>query len=167
MAAFTGSPASSNAYLAHTTGSAVAKRRGGDAGGPIRYAYAEYTHAAGAGTGEINMLVLPPGRIRTLPNLSRLATSQFAASSTVDVGFRAYTEPDGDAITEDDNAWEDNRDTASGVTDAVLEFGGDGSTTAPVEFNSRAGIIVFVSVDSGNIEDGDTIKLGIAYTDVG
>jgi hypothetical protein len=172
MAVFTGSPSSSTQYAAQIGGSSVAKIPSGDLHGILHRAYFSYTHTAteGSGTGEINLVTLPPGRIRIFAHDCRLITSQTAASSTMDVGYRAYYEPDGDLIAEDDNAFEDNRDTASAATDAVLEFAGDGSTDDPTVFNvdrnlaGTGGLIIFASVDSGNIEADDTIKGWITFT---
>ena len=166
MAAFTGTPTSSTQYAAQVGGSSVAKIPGGDLHGILHRSYFSYTHlaAAGAGTGEVNLVTLPPGRIRIFAHDSRLITSQTAASATMDVGYRAYTEPDGDSIAEDDNAFEDNRDVATAATDAVLEFAGDGTTDDPTVFNTRDGLTIFASVDSGNIETDDTIKGWISYS---
>lgn len=117
-----------------------------------------YTHAAGAGTGEINLCVLPAGEIVVFPALSYVVSSQYAANSDVHVGFRAYVDPStGSTVSEDDNAFADNLDAGGGALNIVM------STTGALQFNTPAGLHVYSLVDTGNIEDDDTLKVYIAY----
>ena len=89
MAAFTGTPTGSTQY--NST--------------PMQYtnyvkAVFSYTHAAGAGTGEVNLLKLPAGKIVIYSADSRIATSAMATGADIHLGYRAYVEPDGDAVVE-------------------------------------------------------------------
>ena len=116
-----------------------------------------YTHSAGASTGEINLCVLPAGKITVFPFLSSVVTTAFASNADLHIGYRAYTEADGDTVVEDDNAFADNLDAGGGALNIVL------SATGALQFDTPSGLHVFGMVDTGNIEDDDTIKLYIAY----
>ncbi len=122
--------------------------------------YANYTHTAGAGTGEINMLTLPAGRIRIYPDLCRYTCADMAASADLHIGHRAYVNEAGTTVDADDNEWLDNVDSGGGAKDAVI---GDGGTTLN-QYESRDGIIVYMMVDSGNIEDTDTLTLCMVFS---
>ena len=117
-----------------------------------------YTHAAGAGTGEINLGKLPAGEITVYPDLCRIITSQFDTNADIHLGHRAYVEPDGDTVVEDDNEWVDNGDAGGAAIDAAFT-----AITGPAVYNSVAGIEVYAMIDTGNIEDGDTIEIVFVY----
>jgi len=121
-------------------------RLGGDKDGP-------YTHALGAGTGEIDLVALPAGRVIILPDLSRLVTSQFGSSATISLGYRAHTDEDGEAVTAVANALHNAGAAGSGALDTALGAPADGM----LELVSQKGIDIYATVASGNIENGDTI----------
>lgn len=158
--AFTGSPLDST-YL---TNQEAANRDNSKRNDPQHikiHRFPQYTHAAaqGAGTGEINLGKLPPGELTIYPDLSRVVTSAFAANADIHLGHRAYTQPDGTVVAEDDNQWLDNGDAASGV-DAAFGLPAVGYDVV----DSVGGIEVFAMIDTGNIEVGDTIDVWFAYT---
>ena len=157
MAAFTGTPVDGPVRAKEKD---YATKVDSHLKGSVKYIdFDVYTHSAGAGTGEINLGKLPAGTIRIIPDLCRIITSQFGANADLHIGHRAYTQEDGTVIAEDDNEWLDNADAGGGALDTVLT---DGGTTAN-QYNSKEGIEVFAMVDTGNIEDTDTIRLIIAY----
>ena len=150
MAAFTGTP----------TGTTQYNQQMGVVQGGIaflekpRIRVFSYTHAAGAGTGEVNLVLLPEGQVTIYSEFSRFATSAFAVNSDIHIGFRSYTEPDGDVIAADDNAFGDNMDAGGAIAHAVWPLpAAPGLTT----LNSRTGITLYSLIDTGNIEDTDTI----------
>ena len=126
----------------------------------MKYLYFSYTHSSGAGTGEVSLGNLPSGKIRVYPELSRCTTSAFAAGSDIHLGHTGYTEPGGTAVAADDNAWVDNGDAATGGNMTFV-------TGEPIEYNSESGIAVEAMIDTGNIEDTDTIAGYLCYTCVG
>lgn len=157
MGAFTGSP----------TGSLEFNQQTGVVQGGItfpelpRIRQFTYTHTAGAGTGEINLVNLPEGKFTIFSEFSRLAASAFATGADFHLGYRAYVEPDGDVIAEDENAFADNVDSASAITHAAWPL-----PTAPglTHFNVGSaapgelpGLTIFALIDTGNIADDDTI----------
>lgn len=158
MTAFVGSPASSTQYALVNTrdheAAAVAGR--------LHVAIFQYTHALGAGDGEINLCKLPPGRIRIYSDLSRITSSQFAASSVMDLGHRSYVDYAGTTQDENDDAFSSNLDTASAAIDAAFALPTSGAPWH--DFDTQDGLIIFASVDSGNIEDADVINGYVVYS---
>ena len=153
---FTGSPSSSVQHVQLVDGGAKVEPR--DAG-KLYIRYANYTHTLGAGVGEINMLKLPAGRIRLYPDLCRQMSSAMVATADLHLGHRAYNQEDGTLIAESNNEWLDNID-AGAASDIVLA---DGGTTLN-QYESRDGIIVYIEIDTANIEDTDTIQLLMVFS---
>jgi len=106
------------------------------------------------------MLTLPAGRIRIYPDLCRYTASQQDTDADLHIGHRAYVNEAGTAVAEDDNEWLDSADVAGGALDAVI---GDGGTTLN-QYESRSGIIVYMMIDTGNIEDTDTLSLCMVFS---
>ena len=101
MTAFTGTPAGSTQYNLMT---------GAVAGGiayleKLRARQFSYTHALGAGTGEVNLVLIPEGSVTIYSELSRLATSAMATGADIHLGYRAHVLPSGTAVVADDNAF--------------------------------------------------------------
>lgn len=146
-------------------------------GADLEVIHITYTHDEGAGVGEIELLRLDPGRLKIYPHLSLLAHSAFVATADLDIGFRSYKQKDGTVVAENGVQLFDSIDAGGGalaltawpsVTGAsaavaasqVIEFeaagpGVEGVYCAPED----AGLRMFASVDTANIEDGDTIEI--------
>lgn len=163
MAAFTGTPAGSTQYNLLTG----VTQGGTELLENFKLRPFSYTHALGAGTGEVNLVILPEGKTTVYSQWSFVATSAMAAGADLHLGFRAYTEPDGDLVVEDDNAFMDNGDAATGITHAafplpaapgVTHFNYGKSTTG-----ISRGLVIYGMIDTGNIEDTDTIAGWVAY----
>ncbi len=123
--------------------------------------YANYTHTAGAGVGEINMFTLPAGRIRIYPDLCRQMSSAMVSTANLSVGHRAYVNEAGTTVAVDVDEWLTDAD-ASSALDAVL---GDGGTTLN-QYESQSGIIVYIAITTANIEDTDTIQLLMVFSHI-
>ena len=163
MAAFTGTPASSTEYAQQTgfIGGAMNAGRG------LQHMAFSYTHALGAGTGEVNLCILPAGFIRTFSGLSALDTSAVAANADIHLGFRAYTEPDGDVVAVDDNFFLDNGDAATGGAMTLIPAAPGVSVFRVRHSNGDykgKGLVIYAMIDTGNIEDTDTIAGFIVYS---
>jgi len=160
MAAFTGTPASSVEYAKIGTRDLNAF----DTQANLQVSVANYTHAGGAGTGEINLVKLPAGKIRIHSHLSKIWASQFATSADLHLGYRAYVGGDGVTVIEDDNAFADNLDVAAAAIDATFAL--PSALGEYLEFDTQDGLILFALVDTGNIEDADTINLVVVYSTI-
>lgn len=153
--AFTGSPVDSVQRAAQLS----AKKNEKYDNGPMHYARFEYTHAAGAGTGEIDLVMLPAGNIKVWPSLCRIDATQMVLNATMDIGHRAYTQPDGTVVAEDDAEFLNDAAVGAGVVGSAFLL-----PTAPTVYSTNSGLEVFASIDTANIEDGDTITGWVAYT---
>lgn len=157
MAVFTGSPTSSTQHAAQTTG----RNRVLEANvieGKLRLARFSYAHSVGAGTGEINLIRLPAGKYVILTDLSRIISSAMVSTANLSVGHRAYTNIDGTAVVEDNNAFADALD-ATGALDVAFSLPANGV----FEIDSKVEVVIFAEVDTANIEDTDTISGYIVY----
>src|SRR3990172_9848375 len=114
MAAFTGTPVKSVQYTDQTNS---AEKVAPNIIGKVHIARFSYVHSAGAGTGEVNLIELPAGKITIYPDLSRIVTTAFAATADLHLGYRAYTDSAGVAVVADDNAFLDNADVGGGALD--------------------------------------------------
>lgn len=163
--AFTGSPTGSTQYnqqTAVTQGGAY----GGEAAGKLKSSIFEYTHtaAAGAGTGEVNLITLPAGSILIYPALSSFGVSvAWAASSTVQFGTRAYTNTSGTTVA-----------AVTGALSAAVAVGAATVATTAMtvpangqvlKINSQNGVTIFATIASGNITVGGTLFGYIVWAD--
>lgn len=150
----------------------------------VEMVHVTYTHAAPdvAGVGTIDLLHLDYGRIKIYPHLSLLGHSQFAATADLHLGHREYVQLDGTVVAEDDNAFFDNVDAGGGALGLTVWSAVTGASTAvaanaPIEFEvagpgvegvyqspSASGLRIFATVDTGNIEVGDTIEFVLAVS---
>ena len=115
-----------------------------------------YVHAAGPGTGEINLCTIPPGDWIFPAGESHFQVSQFAAGATLDIGTRAHLDKRHGAMVEDADRMMAAMDVASGAFDDV------GPPTDEIAHLATAAT-AFATVANGNIEDGDTIEGWFTY----
>ncbi len=159
--AFTGSPTSSVQHIGQT-GTDGRRAEVRDVRGKLRIANWTYTHAAGAGDGEINLVILSEGRMRVYTQLSRITASQFASGAALSIGTRAFVQEDKTAVVEDADRFALSLDVASGAVDQTLPLPAAPDRTELLD--SQEGITVYATVAGGNIEDGDTINGQIVYS---
>jgi hypothetical protein len=125
--------------------------------GSLQLFRVDFTQSAAAGDANstADLAILPPGKWRYCPSYSRLATSAFGASRTLDLGHAGYTEPDGDVIAASENAF----DTAKDVSAAVAWYPGQSATVDDnVVINSRTPVIIRAKCESGTLPAAATIK---------
>jgi hypothetical protein len=118
-----------------------------------------YTHAAENGTGEINLVKLPPGRLCIYSDLSRIVTSGMGTNADLHLGYRAHRTEAGVAVEQDDNALLNDHDTSGGVHES-FHLPSSGS----LELESQEGITIYMMIDTGNILTGNTISGWIMYS---
>lgn len=117
----------------------------------LRIACFDFKQGTGAGTaGSTADLVVLPALCRIIPTLSRITTS--ALGATLDIGLRAYTDVEGNAVVEDDDAL---GDAISGeATSKNLNVEGY------IDVDSRHSVTVFAK---GTLPASATLKGYIAY----
>lgn len=126
---------------------------------------------AGDASSTVELCRLPPGPVRIIPDLCRLATSAFGSSRTLDVGHRAYEKRDpymagGSATTEaeDPDAFIDGLDVATAVTGSPFGAGLSAfGYKTKFDLYSKSGVTVFATVLGGTIPIGATIRGFIVY----
>ena len=159
MTAFTGTPTGSTEYNKQVSG---ARATADKVGSKLMISQFHYTHlaAAGAGTGTINLVVLPPGKITIYPDLSRLVTSQFASAATISLGTRLYTNESGTDVAESAASLTSAAAAGSGALDQAFVLPAIGF----VDYDTQYGLTIFATIASGNIETDDTIDGFVAYS---
>lgn len=130
--------------------------------GKVRFQF--FTLPAVAVAGDINTTIdlcdLPPGRVRILPNASRISTSAWGASRTLSIGHLLYDSRDaGQNSPEAANptALVNAMDVSSAVNAAAF------STTLKYDIYSKAGVRIQGKVAGGTIPVGATLSGYIAY----
>jgi hypothetical protein len=101
-----------------------------------------YVHSDGADAGTINLMLLPPGRVRIIPSLSRIVRDAYANPLTMTLGVAAYKAP--------------NKVTVAAVPDAL---------SAALEDYAKlvASGILFTAVSSG--ATGAAVTLALIHPD--
>jgi hypothetical protein len=110
----------------------------------------------------IDLVRLPPGKLRLLGDLSICAVSALGSSRTLAIGWTAYTGSDGVAV----NASAAGLNAATSVASAaVLQvgtaavLGGDQTKL----FDSAGGVLIQAVLAGGTIPDGATITGYVAF----
>ena len=112
-----------------------------------------------AGTGTAAMVKLPAGRKLIFPDLSRIVCPIGTATADLHIGHTAYTEPDGDAVAADDNAFGDNIDVGGGAIDAAWTL-----PAAPYfVMDSIGDVDIEVMIDTANSPAAGDMYLVVVY----
>jgi len=132
-----------------------------DWGGKLRFFRFTFTQGAAAGdVASTQALVrLPGGKIRVILPLSRIAFSAFGAARTLDLGWQAYTDDNGDAVAADPNGLDDGVDVSS--AGSVIPSGTVGGDETYL-FESQAGVIIESQCNDDTIPAAATLKGHIA-----
>jgi len=133
--------------------------------GRIRVAFFTCTQdGAGDATSSVALCKLPPGRVRILASQSRAYVNWTTSSATLDLGWDAHTDLDGDAVTADPNGLIDGLDvdtvgfqTLEGAIAANLLTGG----TYVLE--SKDGVVIRATSQDTAIADGDDLVGFLMY----
>lgn len=130
--------------------------------GRVRMAFFTHDQAtAGDATSIITLAKLPPGRVRLLASQSKAYVNWTTASATLDMGWAAHVDEDGDAVAADVDGIEDG---LSVETAGYQTFGGALTATGGTKvFNSREGVDITVSSTDTAIALGDDIVGYLLY----
>ena len=126
-----------------------------------------FTHdqdGAGDATSSIALGKLPAGRVRVLTSLSRVYCNWTTSSATLDLGFDAYTNADGTAVTADPDGLIDGLsvDTVGYFT---LEgaLAGLKATGGTYTFDSKDGVVIRATSQDTAIASGDDLVGYLIY----
>ena len=132
--------------------------------GKLRFQYFELAAASVTPVGDANstatLCLLPPGRVRVLPWLSRVSGGIFGASRTLDIGHAAYQKRDsaGEALeAENLEAFLANLDVSAAVN--AVAFG----TVLKYDLYSKSGVEVKARIQGATWTVNIPISWFIAY----
>ena len=124
--------------------------------GKVRYFEFDYTQSGIATIADTMAAIkLPAGKCRLVLPLSRIAFSAGGASSTMDIGWEAYTDSDGSAVAADPNGLDDGVDTSgAGSVNPAGTVGGAESYL----FDSLDGVTITLQINDTAFPDAGTLK---------
>jgi hypothetical protein len=133
-----------------------------DYAGRVRIMY--FTHdqsGAGDATSSVALGSLPAGKVKVLLSSSNAYVNWTTGSATLDLGWDAYTDGDGNSVAADADGLVDglNVDTAG-----QFSFGADQAATGGTyTFNSKSGVTIRATSQDTAIADGDDLVGYILY----
>ncbi len=123
--------------------------------GKLRFFEFDYTQDGIATIADTMAAIkLPAGKVRLVLPMSRLVVSAGGASSTMDIGWEAYTDSDGSAVAADPNGLDDGIDT-SGAT--VTNPGGTVGGAETYLFDSQEGVTITLQINDTAFPDTGTM----------
>jgi hypothetical protein len=131
-----------------------------DYAGRLRVAYFAFTQSgAGDATSSAEIARLPPGRVTLLGRLSNIEHNWTTASATMDVGWDAYTDPDGVAVAASSVGLDDGIavDTAGETTI------GSAVAAGRKQFDSKTGVSIRLTSQDVALADADTAEGYLIY----
>ena len=124
--------------------------------GKLRFFEFDYTQDGIATIADtVAAVILPAGKVRLVLPLSRIAFSAGGASSTMDIGWEAYTNADGTAVAADPNGLDDGVDTSS--AGSVNPAGTIGGAETKL-FDSQEGVTITLQINDTAFPDAGTLK---------
>lgn len=118
---------------------------------------------------EFDLFTLPAGRLLIHTDLSKIRTTQYEANTDLHLGFRAYKDMTGATVAQDDNYFMDNVDVGGGaiVGNWSAISGATATGVGTIELSSSSGITLYVTLDTADIEDTDTLEVLCIYSVIG
>lgn len=130
----------------------------------LRVSKFSYTNVTAGAPLELELVRLPEGKVTVYVDLCRLVSSdEMQAGADLHLGYRAYVDPAGEAVIEDDNAFANDLDSGGGALDQTWPLPAAGVH----EFNSSKGVVLFALVDTADIDAGATISGYVVWSKAG
>lgn len=134
--------------------------------GRVRVAF--FTHAqsgAGDATSDVTLCKLPAGKVRLLLGSSFMYVNWTTSSATLDLGWGAYTDINGDAVVADPNGLIDGLsvDTAGLYSGEDLVTALTQATGGTKVFESQSGVTLVATSQDTAIADGDDLVGYVLY----
>ncbi len=146
------------------TATPIVKSNTVDKHGKLRTLY--FTHdqdGAGDANSTVTLGKLPPGKVKILGGLSRFYCNWVTSSQTMDIGWKAYTDLDGDAVALDVDGLVDGLDVdAVGYFDMESNIAAGKLKGGTYTFESRDGVEITALAISALV-DGDDLCGYITY----
>ena len=131
-------------------------------GGRVRCAYFTVAQDGAGDAGSSAALVkLPAGKVRLLASQSKAYVNWTTSSATLDLGWDAYTSPDGTAVTADADGIDNGIDVdAAGFQTFGSALTATGGTKL---FESKDGVVIRATSTDVAIADGDDLVGFLLY----
>lgn len=130
--------------------------------GKVRIRYFSFTQVGAGDVGStVDLCDLPPGRVRILPQLSKLKNSAFGAGALLNIGHLAYQARDSGAA--DPQAADPVALTPNAIDVSVAEDGVAIGQLLKFDVYSKAGIRLQATLAGAGIPDAATLSGYIAY----
>ena len=130
--------------------------------GRVRIAF--FTHdqdGAGDATSSVALCKLPAGKVRVLLSSSNAYCNWTTGSATLDLGWDAYTNTDGNAVAADPDGLVNGLDVD---TAGYQNFGANTTATGGTYlFESQGGVVIRATSQDTAIADGDDLVGYIMY----
>jgi len=130
--------------------------------GRVRVAYFEHTQSgAGAATSSVALVKLPAGKVRLLGSQSKAYVNWTTALATIDMGWDAYTDINGNAVAASSNGI----DSGTSVEIAGFQtFGSALTATGGTKiFESKDGVVIRATSQTTAIANADTLVGAFLY----
>ena len=129
--------------------------------GRLRVAYFSHTQSgAGDANSTIEVVRLPPGKIRLLGALSRIKHNWTISTVDMNVGWAAYTDLDGTAVVADANGLDAAIDVDTAGAIAIGSVLGTADTKV---FESKDGVSIMLQAVAAGLADTDTVEGYLVY----
>lgn len=129
--------------------------------GRVRSLYVSHTQSgAGDATSSVALCKLPPGTVRLLLPASWLYVNWTTASATIDLGWDAYTDLNGDTVAADPNGLLDGLSVESADVigfEELTTLAGLAATGYTKLFQSKDGVVLRATSQDVAIADTDTL----------
>lgn len=129
--------------------------------GKLRMVQWDFTQSgAGDANSTIDLIKLPPGRVRVFMDKSQLYNAALGTGRTLDVGWTAYEDIEGDTIAADADGLIDGADVAAAglASDTELRTGNGLDELDSILFESKEGVTIQAIVLGGTIPDTTVLK---------
>lgn len=126
--------------------------------GRLRMFFFDYTRAAQGDAGSVASLIdLPGGEVRLVLPLSFIQFSAMGAARTMDLGWQAYTDNNGDTVAADPNGLDDGIDVSSAGT--VVPGGTLAATAGETHlFSNRGGVRIDAQINDDTFDAAETLS---------
>lgn len=118
-----------------------------------------FTFTQSAAIGDINstvdLIILPPGKWRYIADLSKVYNSAWGAARLLDVGFGAYTQPDGTVVAANQAAIDLSKDVAAAGSYAP---GGVLTADGTLLINSKTPVTIYGVCKVATLQAASTLK---------
>jgi len=144
---------------ANTVATPPVKNPAYDAGNARVFYFSHKQAAAGDANSLVNLVKLPAGKYRILLDQSVICCSDLGTGNTLDVGYTAYTNYDGTAVTADEDAFITAADVATAAAAVYFsESRASGASDMTYLVDSKEGVVIQAKSETAGIPADATMN---------